>query len=44
MMIRIIKEVKEDMQKQVTEIEENMEKHLKKAHKQQNELKENTII
>jgi hypothetical protein len=44
MMIRTIKKVKEDMQKQVNEIQKNMDipKEFKKVQKQVNELKEDT--
>jgi hypothetical protein len=43
MMTRMIKEVKEDIQKQVNEFQEYMDKRLKKSQKQ-NILKEDTNI
>jgi hypothetical protein len=42
MMIRMIKKMKEYIQKQVHEIKENMDKQLEKSQKQPNELKEDT--
>jgi hypothetical protein len=40
MMIRMTKKLKDDVQKQANEIQENMSKQFEKAQKHQNELKE----